>query len=403
MPIEIHVSASGEILNDDDVVEVKSPFSGIIKKFSAKDGSHILQGAPILTFEDTETTDLIDLKKSFIDDLRCRIETTKTALSFLHNKYDNIEKSFATQDNKLLDFLEDYPSTCSQFFNYRISSIYRSLKLKLTRIKNIYLNYLDLKNKAPLLHALLSSHHKDLTMMQELLKHNVISKNDFNQQERIVYKSQLEFQDNTNEQKNILRHINELHDEANVEFANYLTEISRDLEQNQRTFTDEMSKLTILEKKISQQTIVSPITGTVVYNQSFSSSNYAQQSQLLMKIVPHSKLTYIRAKVTPQQMQHVKHGHTAIIRFPHYDDIQEKQFKAIIEKINPIISQKNSDLQIQNYYEVILKIIDPTYFNSKIELRNGFPAEVLFTAERTTLAQEIIRPITNNLPKIFER
>nr|WP_245280737.1 hypothetical protein [Candidatus Liberibacter asiaticus] len=33
LPIEISVSSSGEILNEDNVVEIKSPFSGIIKKF----------------------------------------------------------------------------------------------------------------------------------------------------------------------------------------------------------------------------------------------------------------------------------------------------------------------------------------------------------------------------------
>lgn len=48
-------------------------------------------------------------------------------------------------------------------------------------------------------------------------------------------------------------------------------------------------------------------------------------------------------------------------------------------------------------------MIDPAYFDNKIELRNGYPAEILFTAEYTTLAKEIIRPITNNWPKIFER
>ncbi|MEG8098670.1 HlyD family secretion protein [Candidatus Liberibacter brunswickensis] len=402
-PIEINVSSSGEILNDDDVVEIKSPFSGIIKKFQVKDGEHIMQGKPLLTFEDTEITNLINLKKVFIDDLQCRVDTSRDALNFLHKKYNTLEKSFETRDEQLLYFLRDYPSTCYKSFNYETSNVFKSLKLKLTRIKNIYLNYLDLKNKGSLLSSILLSHQKDLTIMQELFKHNSVSKNDLNQQERILYKSLIESTENSNAQENALRHINELNDEANLEFATYIKDISRDLEQNQHTLTDEISKLDVLRKKIEQQTILSPITGTIVYNKSFSYSNYAQQSQLLMKIVPQSKLTFVRAKVTPKQIQNIKKDHIAVVRFPYYTNIQEKRFKAIIEKISPIISHNNSDLQTQNYYEVILKINDPAYFNSNIELRNGFPAEIIFTAERTTIAQEIIRPIMKNWPKIFER
>nr|WEV88710.1 type I secretion membrane fusion protein [Candidatus Liberibacter asiaticus] len=403
LPIEISVSSPGEILNEDNVVEIKSPFSGIIKKFQVENGSQILQGTPLLTFEDIETTDLIDLKKVSIKNLRCHIDTEKSALDFLNNKYDALEKAFESREEQLLDFLGKYHSTCSKVFNYGISSVYRSLKMKLTRMRSIYLNRLDLENKSSLLRALLSSHQKDLTMMKNLFEKNAVSQNDLNQQERIVYKSTLELRENIHEQKNMLRHINELYDEANLEFANYLKEISRDLEQNQRTFADEMSKLTILEKTREQKTILSPIAGTIVYNQSFSSSNYAQQSQPLMKIVPHSKLTYIRAKVTPKQIQHVKKGYTATVRFPHYADIREKKFKAIIEKIDPIISQQDNNLQTQEYYEVILKITDLAFSDNNIELRNGLPAEVLFTAKNTTLAQEIIHPITDNWPKIFER
>ncbi|ADR52202.1 Type I secretion membrane fusion protein, HlyD [Candidatus Liberibacter solanacearum CLso-ZC1] len=404
LPIEIRVSSLGEILYDNDIVEIKSPFSGIINKFQVNNGAQVLQGDPLLTFEDTETNDLLNLKKSSITDLKCRIDTANSALNFLNSKYDVIKRAFDIRDEQLLDFLRNYPPTCSKVFNYEISKLYRSLKLKLTRTHNLYSNYLDLEDKISLSNMLLLSHKKDLTITKNLFKDNVVSKNELNQQERVVHKSALELTTDLNAQKAMLRHINELYDEANVEFANYLKDISRDLDHNQRTLIDEISKATILEKKISQHTILSPIMGTIVYNQSFSSSNYIQESQLLMKIVPRCDLTHIRAKVAPQQIQSVKNGQIATVRFPHYPDIREKKFKAIIETINPIISQRNNDSsQTQNYYEVILKIIDPAYFDNKIELRNGYLAEILFTAEYTTLAKEIIRPITNNWPKIFER
>lgn len=96
---------------------------------------------------------------------------------------------------------------------------------------------------------LLLSHKKDLTITKNLFKGNVISKNELNQQERVVHKSALELTTDLNAQKAMLRHINELYDKANVEFSNYLKDISRDLDHNQRTLIDEISNATILEKK----------------------------------------------------------------------------------------------------------------------------------------------------------
>ncbi|CAL9914319.1 hypothetical protein LSO9J_100021 [Candidatus Liberibacter solanacearum] len=46
-----------------------------------------------------------------------------------------------------------------------------------------------------------------------------------------------------------------------------------------------------------------------------------------MKIAPRCDLTHVRAKVAPQQIQSVKNGQIATVRFPHYPDIREKNSK----------------------------------------------------------------------------
>ncbi|MBA5723817.1 HlyD family secretion protein [Candidatus Liberibacter sp.] len=403
LPIEIRLSSSGEILNDDNIVEIRSPFSAMISDFQIENGAKVLKGDPILKFEDFEIKDLIDLTNSRITDLKCRIDNARSELNFLNNQHSVIEKTFEKKDEKFLIPLKNYLPICSKTSNYGIYVLYESLQLKLTRIQNIYADHHDLENKISLSRALLLSYKEDLTTAEKLFNKNIISKNDLHQQERIVHKSDLDLTEHLSAQGSLLRRIDELRDESHVEFANYLQDKSLELDNHQRAFIDETSKLTILRNKLSQYTILSPITGTVVYTYSFTSINYAQQSQLIMKISPNSNLSYIRAKVTPQQIQNVQYGKTAIVRFPTYSALREKRFKAIIETISPTITQNNNGSQIQNYYEVVLKITDPAYSEKKIDLHSGAPAEILFASENTTLAKEIIHPIIKNWPKIFER
>ncbi|MBL0848578.1 MAG: HlyD family efflux transporter periplasmic adaptor subunit [Candidatus Liberibacter ctenarytainae] len=403
IPIETRVFSLGEIVNDDDIIEIRSPFSGTITQFLVDNGAKVRQGDPLFQFEDIETSDLINITKSRISDLQCHIDTANDILNFLKNKHLRIKEALDKKDPNLLIFLNDYSSTCSKIFDYEISILYESLRLKLTRIHNTYSDYLDLDNKIALSQTLLLSHKKDLTIMGNLAKNNIVSKNDLRQQERTVYKSELDLIVDINTRNSMLRHIEELRAETNIELAHYLKETSHKLDENQRTIMDEHAKLIVLEKKLSKRTILSPITGTVVYTQSFTSSNYVQQSYLLMKIAPHSNLTHIRAQVTPQQIQNVKHGDIALIHFSNYSDLREIQYKAIIDTINPIMSQQDNGLQKQNYYEVILKITDPSFLEKKVPIHNGASVEILFTAEHTTIAKEIIHPITKNWSKIFER
>ncbi|AGA64363.1 Alkaline protease secretion protein AprE [Liberibacter crescens BT-1] len=358
----------------------------------------------MIKLDDLEIRDQIDIIKEHIANLTCHINNTYTELNLLKQEKTKIEKAISTYNNELLLPLKNYIPECKEkISNYDMLSLFELTNLKIVQMRNIFSDYRNMHSQESLSKILLESQEKDLKKMQTLFTKNLTSETNLHQQERQVHTSRMNLMDYINKQKTMLGRLNELYNEATLEVANYKKNKSHELYKNQRMLADEKSKLISLEKNLLQHTIRSPITGTVIYTNSFITTNYTQQSQLLMKLSPHTTLNYIRAKVAPHQIQNVKSGEIATIRFPTYSKLRDSNFKALIDTISPIISQDKNNYYNQNYYEVILKISDPSYDTKKTDLYNGSPAEILFSAENTTLASVIMHPITKNWPKIFER
>jgi HlyD family secretion protein len=197
--------------------------------------------------------------------------------------------------------------------------------------------------------------------------------------------------------------VEQLLKQGTIAISQFVNSRESELQAKEVNVAEDEIDLSRFQNELSKRIIYSPVEGTVIDTSSSVITNYAQQSELLLKIAPKSKLSILKARVDIADIDNFRHGGMAKVRFFSYADLQDYLYEAKIVTINPIVSQRNVSNWTEAFYEVTLKMADERYESFSDKIINGTPVEVLFKAEETTLAKAIMRPITKNWPKIFEQ
>jgi HlyD family secretion protein len=123
----------------------------------------------------------------------------------------------------------------------------------------------------------------------------------------------------------------------------------------------------------------------------------------VMLIVPKGDALVVEAKIAPQDIDHVKTGQTAFIRFPAFNQRTTPEFEGTVSRISADIS-KDATLspgQGQAPFYVARITLNENGKAGQLRLLPGMPAEVHFqTSERTALSY-LVKPLRDQIAKAF--
>lgn len=404
IPLEIRVIAPAEVIGNQDIVEIRALSSGVVRKINVVSGQQVEAGDTLIELENNELKKQISITQSKLQLLRCRIENLENELSLLSENTEQLREMIEiAQVSGLKKFL-DFTAPCQlEHGEARSNELFDTIRLRLFQIENLNVEKDNLDTQIELTSSLLDSLDNDVVSRRRLAEQDVVSGAQLRSAEREYTNARISMAQHTSRRAKFEGQISEVKAQANVEISVHISDIADEIRASRIRESDESSRLINFQNSLAEKTIRSPVKGTVIDINSFVISNYAEQSELLMKLAPISQFNLLKAKVAAEDIDNISIDGNVKVRFPTYADLRDLLVSARIQTINPIKTNTDTDgNRGENSFEVILNITEDRFLADGETLRHGTPAEILFAAEKTTFAGAIMRPITQNWPKIFE-
>jgi HlyD family type I secretion membrane fusion protein len=177
-------------------------------------------------------------------------------------------------------------------------------------------------------------------------------------------------------------------------------EASGQLLETRQKINDLREKASVANDILSRQDILSPKTGTVQNLKVFTIGQVIRPGEPMMEIVPTDEKLVIHAQLPTVEIEHIRQGMTAEIRFPAF---HSRRIPVILGTLDNVSRDRLVDeASKQPYFLGIVsldKIAVPEEYRGKIIA--GMPAEIVIpTGERTAFSY-MISPLTDNMRRGF--
>lgn len=176
----------------------------------------------------------------------------------------------------------------------------------------------------------------------------------------------------------------------------FKTQVVDELTQTQEQLYDLNQQLEAVVDRVTRATIRAPTAGTILNIKPNTYGAVVGSGDVLMEIVPDLKSMVVEAQVSPLDIDRVRVGQAAEVRFSVFKDAYMVTGTLLNLSADRLVNEDTG----QSYYEATVKLLEQDlYLLQGMEIVPGMPAEVLIkTGERTMLSY-----LTSPMSRIFSR
>jgi HlyD family secretion protein len=185
------------------------------------------------------------------------------------------------------------------------------------------------------------------------------------------------------------------------------SEVMKDLRESQGKVAELTERKVAAEDQLKRVEIRAPQNGIVHQMSVHTVGGVISPTEPVMLIVPEGDALVVEAKIAPQDIDHVKTGQTAFVRFPAFNQRTTPEIQGTVSRISADTSKDGGMVpgqpQAAAPFYVARITLDETEKSKagKLRLLPGMPAEVHFqTSERTALSY-LVKPLQDQIAKAF--
>ncbi len=177
-------------------------------------------------------------------------------------------------------------------------------------------------------------------------------------------------------------------------------EVSAQLLETRQKINDLREKASVANDILSRQDILAPKSGTIQNLKVFTLGQVVRPGEPMMEIVPDDEKLVIHAQLPTTEIEHVREGMTAEIRFPAF---HSRRIPVILGSLDRVSKDRLVDEASKQPYFLGIVSLDkvqvPEEYRGKVMA--GMPAEIIIpTGERTAFSY-MISPLTDSLRRSF--
>jgi HlyD family secretion protein len=181
----------------------------------------------------------------------------------------------------------------------------------------------------------------------------------------------------------------EFHSEVVKEIADVRNKINENVER----------KVAAVDR-LSRIDIRAPVSGTVHELDVFTIGGVLGAGEVAMLIVPENDTLIVDAQIEPQEIEELRMGQKAVVRFSAFSDPNLKDAIGEITMISPdlIADQKTG----RPYYRVKLSVDSPLDTSGQsLKLVPGMPVETFIAKGDRTVLAYLLQPVKDQMQRIF--
>jgi HlyD family type I secretion membrane fusion protein len=179
------------------------------------------------------------------------------------------------------------------------------------------------------------------------------------------------------------------------------SEAADGLRQMQTTLADATPRMTAAQQTLGETTVRSPVDGYVLNLSQFTVGGVAGSGEVLMDVVPANAPLIVSAQIKPQDVNQVKIGMPARVRFT---GLNQRWVRPVPAKVMAVSADRlTNDKTGEGFFRIDLQIDpkDVARLDNGAKLTPGMPADAMIVTGDRTVMSFLISPITDTLGHAF--
>jgi HlyD family secretion protein len=178
------------------------------------------------------------------------------------------------------------------------------------------------------------------------------------------------------------------------------TEVNRDLREIQGKNAELIERRVAAEDQLKRIDICSPQSGIVHQLAVHTVGGVITPGEPIMLIVPEGDALVIEAKIAPQDIDHVRSGQQAFVRFTAFNQRTTPEFKGEVLRVAADLTKEAQTNQAYFLSRITLPEAEMKRLGL-LKLVPGMPAEVFIKTSDRTAISYLLKPLSDQMAKTF--
>jgi membrane fusion protein, epimerase transport system len=394
-PIDSSALAVGTVSVKNHRKTVQNLDGGIISKLLVKDGDAVKAGDNLLILDDTQIKAQLEMlggqfitQKSLSDRLKAE-----------SNQWPKIKFSpelLAMNDERVQEAIQGQ----THIFTSRKNTYTGEIKVLQQRIQQLNAKIEGLNAQKESKQNLAVSYAEEIKDLKELLAEGFADKQRLRDLERNHTQVSGEIATLTSEIASTQMQRGETELEILQTEKKFQEDVANQQEKANAELFDITERLRAVKDKASQTLIKAPVSGVVFNLSIYTEGGVISPGKPILDIVPKDEDLIINAQLSPLDIDNVKIGSIAEVRFSAFKSKTTPTMEGVVSKVSAD-SLVNEDTKSQYYLAIIDLTADSQKKLGDLKLVPGMPAEVLINTGERTLFEYLMQPITDAFARSF--
>lgn len=180
----------------------------------------------------------------------------------------------------------------------------------------------------------------------------------------------------------------------------YTQQAAEELQKVQAGLAEQTEQRKVISDKLARTEIRAPVPGIVHAISVHTEGGVIQPGNALLQIIPEDQRLLIEAKVLPKDIDRVRSGQHATVRFSSFDSHVTPRLEGLVRKVS---AAEITDKEGKTFYTTQVEI--PQSELQKLDaghrLVPGMPAEVYLETQSRSILSYFLKPLTDMLAQTF--
>ncbi|WP_262966377.1 HlyD family type I secretion periplasmic adaptor subunit [Methylobacter psychrophilus] len=394
-PIDSAALAPGYVTVKSHRKTVQHLDGGIVSELMAKDGDVVKSGDVLLILDGTEV-------KAQLEIIRGQHITLSAQIARLIAERD--QQNQINFPDELRDLSDPHIAQAthgeSQLFNARKSALQGEISVLNQRISQLGSKIKGLQGQRSSKEALMISYGDEVHDLKELLAEGFADKQRLRDIERNHAQVTGEVAALSSEIAGNEIQIGETKLQILQLQKKFQEEVAIKLGEVQAELYDVAQRLVATRDKVARTVIIAPADGRVLGLSVHNVGGVISPGKPILDIVPQQEELIIDAQVSPMDIDRVRAGLVAEVRFSAFKQALTPKMQGKV--INLSADRLTDEKTEQPYYLAQIELTPDSFQKlGELELLPGMPAEVLINTGERTVFEYLMQPITNAFARAF--
>ncbi|WP_028634729.1 HlyD family type I secretion periplasmic adaptor subunit [Pseudomonas parafulva] len=361
---------------------------GIVKELHARDGDLVKKGDPLIVLDESQLSAEYESTRNQLIVARykeARLRAERDGLAAIPVvKMDGTDSARATEalNGEL------------QVFTARHKSLQGEISVNRERIEQMKQQIVGLNDMIRTKRGLEKSYSGEIKQLRELLAEGFVDNQRLLEQERHLDMLKTEVADHESTISKTRLQIGETELQIVQLKKKFDSDVASELSDVQAKVFDLQEKEAALRDRLSRVVIRAPESGMVLDMKVHTIGGVVSAGTPLLDIVPEASELVVEARVDPRDIDRLKLGKTADVRFSAFSAATTPVIEGNLVRISAdrLTDEHSGD----PYYLVRVKVSDDGMKKlGNRKLQPGMPAEVLINAGERTMLEYLLKPASN--------